>query len=445
MTERHARERALQSVAYTDPMTGLPNRAGLLHALSPVLADDDPRGTLLVLELDGLADARELAGREVISSVVAEVGRRLRATVRGEDVVARMGGGAFAVLTAGVAEDADRLAGRCLSVIEQPILTSVGIVDLTAAVGLADLEPGLGVEDLLVRGDLAVRDARAAGRGSAARYRLALGEAAARQERLREDLRGARHRGELVLLFQPIVSLEEQRVTGIEVTLRWRHPEFGDIPSAEFVELAERSGLVGDVFRWALERTTDAVVDLPSAGAPLRIGLKLPAGYVAAGTVVADVQHALDRSGLAPERLVLQLDADAVMSDDERVALDAAALRFMGVNLALHGFGSESSALAHLTRLPINIVKLDRALISRIDRDPRLRALCGSVVGIVRALELDVVAEGVETAAQLGTLREFGVGFAQGYLIARPVPLGGLAATLAETTGMLWPGLVAAR
>ena len=437
MTERHARERALQSVAYTDPMTGLPNRAGLLQAL----ADQDAGGTLLVLELDGLAEAREHAGREAMSSVVAEVGRRLRATVRGEDVVARMGGGGFAVLTAGTASDADRLAGRCLSVVEQPVVTAVGIVDLTAAVGLADLEPGLGIDDLLARGDLALRDARAAGRGTAARYRPALGEAAARQDRLREDLRGARHRGELVLLFQPIVSLEEQRVTGIEVTLRWQHPEFGEIPFDEFVALGERAGLLGDVFRWALECTTEAVIDLPSTGAPLRIGLKLPAGYVAAGTVVADVQHALDRSGLAPERLVLQLDADAVMSDDERVGLDAAALRFMGVNLALHGFGSESSALAHLTRLPVNIVKLDRALISRIDRDPRLRALCRSVVGIVRALELDVVAEGVETAAQLGMLPEFGVCFAQGYLIARPVPLGALSATLAETAGVLAPGL----
>jgi diguanylate cyclase (GGDEF)-like protein/PAS domain S-box-containing protein len=440
MTERHARERALQSVAYTDPMTGLPNRAGLLQSLSSVLTGDDVGGTLLVLALDGLTEVREEVGREIASAVVAELGRRLRATVRGEDVVARMGGGAFAVLTAGTDSDADRLADRCLSVIEQPVLTSVGIVDLTAAVGLAVLEPGLGVDDLLARGDLAVRAARATGRGSAARYCPALGDAAARQDRLREALQGARDRGELVLLFQPIVSLDEQRVTGIEVTPHWRHPEFGEVPFDEFVLLAERSGLLGDVFRWALECAADAVGDLPSSGAPLRIGLKLPVGYLAAGTLVADVQHALDRSGLAPERFVLQLDADAVMSEDERVGLDAAALRFMGVNLALHGFGSESSALVHLTRLPVNIVKLDRAVVSRVDRDPRLRALCGSVVGIVRALELDVVAEGVDTPAQLGVLRELGVSFAQGYVIARPVPLGALAATLAETAGVLGPG-----
>ena len=127
MTERHAREQALQSVAYTDPMTGLPNRAGFLrHVRRPPRPPVEPT-TLLVIELDGLAAARENAGREVVSAVVAEVGRRLRATVRGEDVVARMGGGAFAVLADGTDADADRLAARCLSVVEQPILTTAGV------------------------------------------------------------------------------------------------------------------------------------------------------------------------------------------------------------------------------------------------------------------------------------------------------------------------------
>ena len=146
---------------------------------------------------------------------------------------------------------------------------------------------------------------------------------------------------------------------------------------------------------------------------------------------MSDVQHALDRSGLAPERLVLQLGSAAVTSEDERVGLDIAALRFMGVHVALSGFGVGASALAHLTRLPIDIMKLDRALITRVDRDPQARALCESVVGIGRALALDVVAEGVETAAQLTMLRDFGVAYAQGYLVSRPVPLGELAALLA--------------
>ena len=442
MTERHAREQALQSVAYTDPMTGLPNRAGFLRHVRSVAAAADRPTTLLVIELDGLAAARENAGRETVSAVVAEIGRRLRATVRGEDVVARMGGGAFAVLAEGTDADADRLAARCLSVVEQPIVTAAGVIELTSGVGLVALEEGLAVEALLARGDLAVRAAHEAGLGSARRYSAALGDAAARGDRLRQDLQGARARGELSILFQPIVSLEQQRITGMEAQLRWRHPELGDVPPEEFLALAERGGLIRELMRWAVEETACAVAGLPAREDPLRVGVKIPLGYLGTGALVSDVEQALARSGLAPERLVLQINAPGVTSDDERIALDVASLRLMGVHVALDGFGSGSSALAHLTRLPIDIIRLDRSLVSRIDRDPQSRALCESIVGIGRALGVDVVADGVETPAQLAALCNFGCGFAQGFLISRPLSLPAFATMLAESAGSLWPGLV---
>ena len=172
--------------------------------------------------------------------------------------------------------------------------------------------------------------------------------------------------------------------------------------------------------RWALEEATAVAVGLPDGGQPLRIGVKVPAGYVATGTLVADVEHAL-RAVRARARSgwCCRSAPPTVAADDERIGLDVATLRLMGVHVALDGFGSGSSALAHLTRLPIDIVKLDRSLITRIDRDPQSRALCESVVGIGRALGLDVVAEGVETPAQLAALADFGCGFAQGFLIAR--------------------------
>ena len=436
MTDRHAREQALQSVAYTDQMTGLPNRAGLLETLrAAVAAPAAAPGTLLLVELDGLAATREDVGREVVRMAVTEIGRRLRATVRGEDVVARMGGGAFAVLASGDAADADRLADRCLAVVERPILTPAGLIELTAGIGLVALDDGVGVDTLLSRGDLAVRAAHALGPGSSARYTPALGEAAARRDRLREDLQAARARDELALWFEPIVALEDQRITGMEVTLRWRHAELGEIPSVEFLAIAERAGLLGELLRWTLAEATTAVLSLPPTPEPLRVGLKLPAGYLATGTLVGDVQEALDRSGLAAGRLVLQLGTASVTSQDERVERDVAALRFMGVHVALSGFGVGASALTHLTRLPIDIMKLDRALVARVDRDPQARALCESVIGIGRALGLGVVAEGVETSAQLTTLRDFGVAYAQGYLISRAVPFRELCTLLTEEAG----------
>jgi diguanylate cyclase (GGDEF)-like protein/PAS domain S-box-containing protein len=448
MTERQARERSLQSVAYTDPMTSLPNRAGVLQLLDERLTaavhGEEP-GTLLMVELDGILTARQHAGRDVVTAVVAEIGRRLRATVRGEDVVARMGGGAFAVLAAGRGADADQLAGRILSVVEQPILTAAGIVDLTACVGLVDLESGLAVEDVLTRAELALRAACADGTGTAQRYRAALGEAAARRDQLREDLRSARARGELFLLFQPVVSLSDSQVAGVEALLRWRHPTLGEIPPAEFLPIAEQSGLIGELQRFALEEAALAAVAMPPAAAGVRIGVDAPAGYVATGAMVADVEAALRASGLAPERLVLEISDGTVTSSEERDGLDVSTLRLMGVHVALAGFGGDSSMLTHLTRLPIDMVKLDRALVSRIDRDPKSRALCESVVGIGRALGMAVVAEGVETSAQLAVLSGFGCHFAQGFLLARPMPLEQLMALLADGTSAAWPGLVGSR
>jgi diguanylate cyclase (GGDEF)-like protein/PAS domain S-box-containing protein len=446
MTERHAREQALQGIAYTDPMTGLPNRAGVLKALQTALTEPgEAPATLLMIELVGLTAARENAGRETVTTAMAEVARRLRATVRGEDTVARLGGGAFAVLAHGDDADVDRLADRCLAVVEQPIVTSAGLVELTACVGIVAIECGSGVEAVLERADLAVRAAHEAGLGSARRYDEALGEAAARRDRLRHDLQGARARDELFLHFQPIVSLEQQRITGVEAQFGWRHGTLGEIPTAEFIPLAERAGLIGELVRWVLEESAAAATGMPETGAPLRIGINVPFGYLSGGALVSDVESALRCSGLAPERLVLQLSAPAVMSDDERLGLDVASLRLMGVHVALDGFGSGSSALAHLTRLPIDIVRLDRSLIARIDRDPQSRALCESLIGIGRALGLDVVAEGVETTAQLAALTGFGCGFAQGFVIARPLSLSGFTELIADGDGVFLPGLVGTR
>jgi diguanylate cyclase (GGDEF)-like protein/PAS domain S-box-containing protein len=446
MTDRHAREQALQAIAYTDPMTGLPNSAGILRSLQAEVAGGvDGPATLLLVELIGLNAARDSSGREAVSAAVTEVGRRLRATVRGEDTVARMGGGAFAVLAHGDDADSDRLADRCLAVVEQPIATSAGLLELTAAVGLVRVDAGTGVDAVLERADLAVRAAHDAGPGSARRYDQALGDAAARRAQLRHDLQGAAARGELYLLFQPIVSLEHQRVFGVEARLGWRHSTLGEISPAEFAPLAERAGLQGELVRWALEEASVAAVGMPESGQPLRLGVKVPSGYLAGGSVVADVGAALLRSGLAPERLVLEIDAPAVMLAGERLGQDIASLRLMGVHVALHGFGSGSSALANLTRLPIDIVKLDRSLITRIDRDPQSRALCESVIGIGRALQLTVIAEGVETTAQLAALTGFGCGFAQGFVISRPMSLARLVELLAGGDGVLLPGLVGIR
>jgi diguanylate cyclase (GGDEF)-like protein/PAS domain S-box-containing protein len=452
VTDRNAREQLLRDVAYTDPKTGLPNRAGFELAVRRAIEEPGRPVTVLLVELDGLLAVREDLGSLVAGDLVTEVGRRLRGTVRAGDLVARMGGGVFAVLAhsesddpARDAADVDQLASRCLSVVEQPIMTGAGVIDLTGTVGLARVEPGLTVEDLLTRAELALRVARAQATGTAARYTPAVGLTAERRDRIRTDLDGAAGRGELALLLEPIVSLSQHRIVGVEAVLRWRHPELGDVPPSEFLPLARRAGVAGEIGRWLLRESMSAVAALPDAGEPVQLGVDISTGWVSTGTLVADVEAALLATGLAPERLVLEITEETVLADDERIGLDLATLRLMGVHVALEGFGTGYSGLTHLTRLPVDVLKLDRSLVSRLDRDPQGATLGRTMIGIGRALGLDVVAEGVETAAQLASLSASGYGFAQGRVVSRPMTPADLAAQLAETAGLFLPGLVGQR
>ena len=452
VTARRAREHELSSIAFTDPLTGLPNRAAQRLALTALLAggtaqgasDDDAEDeradvALLLIEVHGLREAHENAGRDGGDVALQEVGRRLRAAVRAEDQVARIGVELFSVLAHGTVADADRLAARCLSVIDAPIATDAGIVDLTAVVGLAPLVAGLTEPQALDRAELAVVAARSAGAGSVRRYRDELTEARDRREQLRGDLVGARERGELTMAWQPVVALDDHRVTGVEALLRWRHPVFGDVPPEEFLPVAERAGLVVDLQRWALREATAAAATLPTTGEALKLGVNVSAQHLAAGTLVGDVTAALRDSGLPPEQLVIEVSEAALTGTD--TTDDVTALRLMGVHLALDDFGGGHSSLPALGRLPFDIIKLDRTLLSRVDRDPYTRAICAAVVTLGAALHVDVVAEGVETTSQLAVLRGLGCGFAQGFLLSRPLSLPGLVQLLSTDGGRLWPGV----
>ena len=445
VTARLDREHELSSLAFTDPLTGLPNRAAQRVVLDGLLAEPAGDGAaddvaLVLIEVQGLREAGESAGRQVVDVALVEVARRLRATVRAEDQVARVGTELFSVLARGTGDEPDKVAARCLSVIEAPITTDAGIVDLTAAVGLAPLSAGLTERAALDRAELAIGAARVAGAGSVRRYRAELAAARDRREQLRRELVGARARDELGLVWQPIVSLADHRITGVEALLRWQHPLLGDVPPDEFLPVAERAGLVVDLQRWVLQTATAAAAALPRNGPELKLGVNVSAQHLAAGTLVGDVTSALRDSGLSPERLVVEI-GEAVMAAGD-VTDDVTALRLMGVHLALDDFGRGASSLPGLGRLPVDIIKLDRSLLSRVDRDPHNRAVCEAVVGLAGALRIDVVAEGVETASQLAVLQALGCGFAQGFLLSRPVGHAALVELLEAADGQLWPGIV---
>lgn len=425
ITARLDREDELHSLAFTDPLTGLPNRAAQLAALGTRLAvldrpaqdadaltgEPDVTGvSLLLIDLQGMREARDNAGGDFVDVALTEIARRLRGSLREGDHVARCGAESFSVLTHGSSAEADRVAARCLSVIEQPLITEVGPVDLSACVGLVPLVPGLTEREALDRAELAVTDARAAGPGTVRRYRDALGAARDRCERLRRDLVGARERGELALAWQPIVSVADRRVTGVAALLRWRHPVLGDVPPEEFLPLAGRTGLDVDLQRWVLREATQAAVALPDHGVELKLDLDISARHLASGTLVGDVAAALAASGLAPQRLVVQVGEAAVTRGGEHALADVTALRLMGVHLALDGFGGGPSVLTALVEVPMDILRLDRALLTRVDRDAYPRALCRAVVAMGAELGVDIVADGVETVGQLAVLEASAAG-----------------------------------
>jgi EAL domain-containing protein (putative c-di-GMP-specific phosphodiesterase class I) len=215
---------------------------------------------------------------------------------------------------------------------------------------------------------------------------------------------------------------------------------YGDVPPDEFLPIAERAGLVIELQRWVLHAATAAAVTLPGHGLDLKLGVNVSTQHLAAGTLVGDVTSALRESGLSPERLVVEIAESALAG--EHITDDVTALRLMGVHLALDDFGRGHSSLPRLGRLPVDIIKLDRVLLSRVDRDDYARAICEAVVALGAALHIDVVAEGVETASQLGVLQALGCGFAQGFLLSRPVALTGLVQLLDQCDGRLWPGIV---
>jgi EAL domain-containing protein (putative c-di-GMP-specific phosphodiesterase class I) len=239
-----------------------------------------------------------------------------------------------------------------------------------------------------------------------------------RRARLRTDLEGAVHRGELRLVFQPIVDLALHRTTSVEALLRWRHPEFGEVSPAEFVPLAEESPLIGELSRWVLTEACRTATVLGDDGPAVAVNLS--ARHVRSGELVHDVLTALERTGLPATRLVLEI-TESLLLDDAHVVEDLQALRTLGCRVAVDDFGTGWSSLAYLVDLPIDTLKMDRQFLAGFDSDAQRRALCRAVLQLGASLDLSVVVEGVETAVELELLRDMGHRFVQGYLLSRPL------------------------
>ena len=427
----------LAAFGTVDPATGLPNRSALTLRLAAALRAPVARTTsLVVLGVDGLPGTD--AG-DVLRELTARVSRVLR----GDDWLARVAVSEFAVLVNGSIADAEIVAARLVGAVE-PVVTAAGTVRLSAAAGVTPLYADVDAGEALRRGDLALRSARAAGPGRVRRHDDALRITQDREDALRADLARAMDGGQLHLVYQPVVDLALHRTVSVEALLRWRHPVYGDVSPAEFIPLAEESALITELGRWVLGEATATIAGLPHPD--LGVAVNVSARHVRSGELVGDVLAALERSGLPATRLVLEI-TESVLLDDGHVTADLAALRRLGVRIAVDDFGTGWSSLAYLVGLPIDVLKMDRQFLAHVETDPQRRALCSSVLHLGNSLGLSVVVEGVETAAELQLLRDMGHRFIQGFLLARPVDAATLARTLPDddvaAPAALHPGGVA--
>ncbi|MGY1856571.1 putative bifunctional diguanylate cyclase/phosphodiesterase [Modestobacter sp. SYSU DS0290] len=414
----------LTALSTTDPATGLPSRSALTQRLSATLRDTSTAAAaLVVLGVDGLPQDGD-------QTVLRELTTRFSRVLRGDDWLARAGVDEFAVLVRGTIADAETVAGRLVAAVE-PVLTGTGTVRLTAAAGVTWLPADADAGEALRRADLALRSARAAGPGRVRRHSDALRMNQDREEALRADLAQALAGHELHLVYQPVVDLALHRTTSVEALLRWRHPVYGEVSPAEFVPLAEESALISELGRWVLHRATATVAGLPHAD--LAVAVNISARHLRTGELVDDVLAALEDSGLAPSRLLLEI-TESVLLDDDHVVADLQLLRRLGVRIAVDDFGTGWSSLAYLVGLPIDVLKMDRQFLADVERDPQRRALCASVLHLGSSLGLAVVVEGVETATELQLLRDMGHRFIQGYLLARPLQPDALTGELPDGT-----------
>ncbi|SCX40213.1 PAS domain S-box-containing protein [Klenkia marina] len=406
-----------------DPDTGLPDRSALVVRLADLARTRTP-AALVKIWVSGLADTHR--GTPAPPEALVDLAGRFARVLRTGDELWRTGTQEFTVLVQGSISDAETLAHRLVGTV--PADAPVHGVRLSASAGITGLQDGDPEPvQVLRRAGMALESARTAGPGRVRRHSVASLIAQNRREALRADLAVALGRGELRMVYQPVVDLVLQRPGSAEALMRWQHPTWGAVSPGEFVPLAEESTMVVELGRWALRTATAQVAGL---GRPdLAVAVNVAARHVRSGQLLTDVQDALQASGLPAGRLTLEL-TESVLLDDAHVTDELEALRRLGVRIAVDDFGTGWSSLAYLVGLPIDVLKMDRQFLASLESDPRHQALCRSVLHLGSSLGLDVVVEGVETPRELQLLRDMGHRFVQGFLLARPTELPALAGVL---------------
>jgi len=429
--ERKESEKELSRLAMHDPLTGLPNRALLLDRLTHAVAWSRRHRSLfsiMFIDLDRFKIINDSAGRAVGDRVLAEIGRRLGSVLRETDTASRFGGDEFCVLCEEIADEqqAVRVAERIVKIIEKPVELDTETLFVTANIGIV-VASGENVDDsesLIKEADAAMY--RAKQRGVPCElFDAELRTRVAERQEIEKELRGAIEKQEFRVLYQPQIDLRTGEIFGVEALVRWDHPERGLLAPADFIWLAEETGLIIPIGSWVLKEALEQAQGWRSARPerPLQLSVNLSARQHDDPGLVETVRRALEETGTDPSTLCLEITEDVLMKDAEASFETLRALKELGVQLSVDDFGTGYSSLSLLKRFPVDSLKVDRSFIAGLNGHvSEDSAIVTAAISLAHTLGLTAVAEGIETSDQLAQVRSFDCDVAQGFYFARPRP-----------------------
>jgi len=430
VSERKALEEQLSQLAFHDSLTLLANRSLFRNRVEHALAlahRTERKVAVLFLDLDNFKNVNDSRGHGAGDRLLQAVAQRLVMSTRESDTVARLGGDEFAILLEGIASpDAEQIAAKIIDSLKAPLALDGSDTVITASIGIAYSDPHDDTERLLRNADIAMYSAKAAGKGRYVVFQQPMQEQLHERLRLVHDIDRAIERNEFFLDFQPVVDLSTRELLGVEALVRWQRGERGLVMPGEFIAAAEESGQIVELGRWVLGEACRRICawrNSIAAGSALRVAVNVSGRQLQDAGFVSDVRRALDESGLEPENLVIELTESTITHDTEVNLERFRELKSLGVRLSIDDFGTGYSSLSYLHRFPIDILKIDRAFVSRITESGDGPELARAVVMLGETLGLETIAEGIEQEEQVTQLLKLGCVAGQGFLFSVPCAL----------------------
>ena len=418
--QREESEARSQYLGYHDALTGLGNRTLFREQLEQAIAEDQPTLAVLIVDLDGLKNVNDTLGHSIGDLLLKSIASRLRDALRETDRIARFGGAEFAILQSAQQqpESAMTLASSIIDLVGAPCSVEGHDLALGASIGIVTQQADkCQSDDLLKSADLAMYRAKLDGRGTYRVFDPQMDAIAQARLSLEISLRNAFSHNQFSLAYQPLVTLETGRVSSFETLLRWRHPERGDVSPAEFIPIAEETGLIVQLGEWVLRSACAEAAKWP---ADIRVAVNLSPAQFTHGNLVSAVINALAATGLPPDRLELEITESVFLDKSDRNFAVLDQLHSLGVRISMDDFGTGYSSLSYLHRFPFDKIKIDKSFIDDIATKPKSLAIVRAIIEMARALGMSTTAEGVETLGQLAELSTLGCTHIQGYLFSKP-------------------------